>query len=335
MASDEGSFIWSPRRSRSPRSSLHLPGSAVGDAGVLAARRGAGHDARSGHLVRAAQPDRRAARRAARAAATASAAGGRHLAAGPDGARAARPRPPTRTEPCGPLLVAEDAFGRRICRIGGFNETDTPFTGWLYRVNHVAADRQRPSWSPIEHGRRGALGVRRLRHGRQHRRRAGAERAVQDDPRHRSRSASRAVDFDGVSDAGAPTAPSISGGTSPVDHRRRHRAPFRWRRRERDPARDRPGSDADRDPLGPLPRLRRCANSRTARRSAGPAHRRHQPRATGSRARAGPDVIRTRGGATRIVVRGGAAAPTSSTAARAATSSSPTRATSVARAARR
>ena len=38
----------------------------------------------------------------------------------------------------GPLLVAEDAFGRRVCRIGVFNETDTPFTGWLYRVNHVA-----------------------------------------------------------------------------------------------------------------------------------------------------------------------------------------------------
>jgi hypothetical protein len=38
----------------------------------------------------------------------------------------------------GPLLVAEDAFGKRICRIGVFNETDSPFTGWLYRVNHVA-----------------------------------------------------------------------------------------------------------------------------------------------------------------------------------------------------
>jgi hypothetical protein len=36
-----------------------------------------------------------------------------------------------------PLLVAEDSFGKRICRIGGFNETDTPFTGWLYRVNHA------------------------------------------------------------------------------------------------------------------------------------------------------------------------------------------------------
>jgi hypothetical protein len=37
-----------------------------------------------------------------------------------------------------PLLVVEDSFGKRICRINGFNETDTPFTGWLYRVNHVA-----------------------------------------------------------------------------------------------------------------------------------------------------------------------------------------------------
>jgi hypothetical protein len=36
-----------------------------------------------------------------------------------------------------PLLVAEDSFGKRICRIGGFNETDVPFTGWLYRVNHA------------------------------------------------------------------------------------------------------------------------------------------------------------------------------------------------------
>jgi hypothetical protein len=37
-----------------------------------------------------------------------------------------------------PLLIVEDSFGRRICRIAGSNETDTPFTGWLYRVNHVA-----------------------------------------------------------------------------------------------------------------------------------------------------------------------------------------------------
>ena len=37
-----------------------------------------------------------------------------------------------------PLLIVEDSFGKRICRINGFNETDMPFTGWLYRVNHVA-----------------------------------------------------------------------------------------------------------------------------------------------------------------------------------------------------
>jgi hypothetical protein len=37
-----------------------------------------------------------------------------------------------------PLLIVEDSFGKRICRINGFNETDTPLTGWLYRVNHVA-----------------------------------------------------------------------------------------------------------------------------------------------------------------------------------------------------
>jgi hypothetical protein len=40
--------------------------------------------------------------------------------------------------PLQPLLVAEDSFGRRLCRVGAFNETDTPsFTGWVYRVNHV------------------------------------------------------------------------------------------------------------------------------------------------------------------------------------------------------
>ncbi|MGZ5346713.1 MAG: hypothetical protein ACXWGV_03860 [Solirubrobacterales bacterium] len=37
-----------------------------------------------------------------------------------------------------PVLVAEDSFGRRVCRVAGFNETDTPFTGWLYRVNHAS-----------------------------------------------------------------------------------------------------------------------------------------------------------------------------------------------------
>jgi hypothetical protein len=37
-----------------------------------------------------------------------------------------------------PLWAVEDSFGRRICRIGAFNETDTPFSGWLYRVNHSA-----------------------------------------------------------------------------------------------------------------------------------------------------------------------------------------------------
>jgi Ca2+-binding RTX toxin-like protein len=37
-----------------------------------------------------------------------------------------------------PLLIVEDSFGKKICRIGGINETDTPFTGWLYRVNHAA-----------------------------------------------------------------------------------------------------------------------------------------------------------------------------------------------------
>ena len=36
-----------------------------------------------------------------------------------------------------PVLVAEDSFGRRVCRAAGFNETDSPFTGWLYRVNHA------------------------------------------------------------------------------------------------------------------------------------------------------------------------------------------------------
>jgi hypothetical protein len=36
-----------------------------------------------------------------------------------------------------PVLVAEDSFGRRVCRAASFTETDSPFTGWLYRVNHV------------------------------------------------------------------------------------------------------------------------------------------------------------------------------------------------------
>lgn len=40
-----------------------------------------------------------------------------------------------------PLGVANDEFGLRVCRIGGFVETDDPFTGWLYRVNHVAPPR--------------------------------------------------------------------------------------------------------------------------------------------------------------------------------------------------
>jgi hypothetical protein len=38
-----------------------------------------------------------------------------------------------------PMLVAEDSFGRRVCRIAGAIERDTPsFSGWLFRNNHVA-----------------------------------------------------------------------------------------------------------------------------------------------------------------------------------------------------
>lgn len=37
-----------------------------------------------------------------------------------------------------PLWAVQDSFGNRICRIGPFNETDSPFSGWLYRVNHSA-----------------------------------------------------------------------------------------------------------------------------------------------------------------------------------------------------
>ena len=37
-----------------------------------------------------------------------------------------------------PLWVVEDSFGRRVCRVAGFNETDVPFSGWLYRVNNAA-----------------------------------------------------------------------------------------------------------------------------------------------------------------------------------------------------
>jgi len=50
-------------------------------------------------------------------------------------------------KPLRPLRVVEDEFGRRICRVDQFTETDSPFTGWLYRVNHraptVAADLKR------------------------------------------------------------------------------------------------------------------------------------------------------------------------------------------------
>jgi hypothetical protein len=37
-----------------------------------------------------------------------------------------------------PLWAVQDSFGNRICRIGSFSETDVPFSGWLYRVNHSA-----------------------------------------------------------------------------------------------------------------------------------------------------------------------------------------------------
>lgn len=38
--------------------------------------------------------------------------------------------------PLRPLGVAEDEFGLRVCRMGSLVERDTPFSGWLYRVNH-------------------------------------------------------------------------------------------------------------------------------------------------------------------------------------------------------
>ena len=37
-----------------------------------------------------------------------------------------------------PLGVAEDEFGLRVCRMGPHVERDTPFSGWLYRVNHLS-----------------------------------------------------------------------------------------------------------------------------------------------------------------------------------------------------
>jgi hypothetical protein len=37
-----------------------------------------------------------------------------------------------------PVWVVEDEFGRRVCRVDRFLERDTPFTGWLFRVNHEA-----------------------------------------------------------------------------------------------------------------------------------------------------------------------------------------------------
>lgn len=42
------------------------------------------------------------------------------------------------TQSLAPLYVAEDAFGRRVCRIGDFAERDAPFSGWLFRHNHAA-----------------------------------------------------------------------------------------------------------------------------------------------------------------------------------------------------
>ncbi len=40
-----------------------------------------------------------------------------------------------------PLFIVEDTFGKKICRIAGFHETDTPFTGWVFRVNHRFAEK--------------------------------------------------------------------------------------------------------------------------------------------------------------------------------------------------
>ena len=40
--------------------------------------------------------------------------------------------------PLRPLGVAEDEYGLRVCRMGPHVETDDPFTGWLFRVNHEA-----------------------------------------------------------------------------------------------------------------------------------------------------------------------------------------------------
>ena len=37
-----------------------------------------------------------------------------------------------------PLYIAESGFGRRVCRSGPFTETDSPFSGWLFRHNHAA-----------------------------------------------------------------------------------------------------------------------------------------------------------------------------------------------------
>lgn len=49
-------------------------------------------------------------------------------------AEAAQARPSLR-----PLLVAEDSFGRRLCRVAEAIERDAPsFSGWLFRHDHVA-----------------------------------------------------------------------------------------------------------------------------------------------------------------------------------------------------
>jgi hypothetical protein len=37
-----------------------------------------------------------------------------------------------------PVVVAEDPFGKRVCSAGGLVERDTPFSGWLFRYNHLA-----------------------------------------------------------------------------------------------------------------------------------------------------------------------------------------------------
>ena len=200
-----------------------------------------------------------------------------------------------------PLLVAEDAFGKRICRIGGFNETDTPFTGWLYRVNHTpptpAADlfklngTDQVLWVFANFGS-GANTGDELVLTAPFRNAPGVVAATV-----------QAVDFNGVTKA-APDGTVVSGGTSPVTTvggvAAVPVAAGNWTLRAVGP-----GAAPTEIPSNPLPV---CAAVSITDCPPQPGRR-----IVGSNVRdvlkgtPGPDVIRSRGGKDTVRVRGGGA----------------------------